>query len=128
MKKVLLIDDDESVLFFFQRAMDSLPERFDLVTTSDPLKGIEALRKDSFDVVFLDLKLGVLTGEEVFLKIRSIDRELKRFTPVVIFSGFIDHATAPGVLKHGFAAFVYKPEHYNQDFFSCLFQTFGLIK
>lgn len=55
---------------------------YSVVTARDGREAISAVRKNSFDLVFLDLRLPEINGVEVFKKVREISPDI----PVVIIS------------------------------------------
>ena len=72
MPNVVVIDDDRSVCEMIRRSL----ERIDLVvsTVSRADDGLNSIRKESPDVVLLDIMLPGTSGLDVFQKIRDIDR------------------------------------------------------
>ena len=63
MVKICLIDDDQNILASLSLALKS--EKFDVETYSDGISGLEALKKDDFDIAILDIKMPRLDGLEV---------------------------------------------------------------
>ena len=83
-KKVLVIDDEQGIQDLFCFLLE--PQGFKVFTANDGLKGIEMVRKNSFDIVFLDVHMPKMGGPEA-LKI------IKRIRPdqiVVVFSSSSD--------------------------------------
>lgn len=80
--KILVVDDEEPVRELF----DELFRKEDCQTVScatgeDALK---ILKKETFDVVLLDIKLPGMSGLEVLKNIREFNKDL----PVVMITGF----------------------------------------
>jgi CheY-like chemotaxis protein len=82
-KKVLIVDDDPD---FAAGISDILDTRYDTVVVHNPKDGWEALQKDRFDLLCLDIMMG--RGAEGVMMARRIrqDRVL-RDMPVLIITG-----------------------------------------
>jgi|WetSurMetagenome_2_1015567.scaffolds.fasta_scaffold113379_1 two-component system, cell cycle sensor histidine kinase and response regulator CckA len=108
--RVLLVDDEPLV----QQASKKLLEYLgcSVVTASN---GTEALAFFSgnhrdIDLVILDLVLPKISGKETFLKMRSIDPELK----VIIASGYSIEGEVQEMLELGVRGFLQKPFSLNE--------------
>lgn len=82
-KKVLVIDDNQSILFATQKALE-----FDgyAVSTAESFAGVPVIEKDPPDLILLDVFLGSQDG-------RQISRELKknegtRNIPIILISAY----------------------------------------
>lgn len=101
--RILVIDDDESVCSLFK---DTLEELGHLITTvMDSLEGLEAIRNGNYDIVFLDLKMPVMNGGELFKQIRTITPNL----PVTIITGYPDSDLMMDALAYGPLGVMNKP-------------------
>ncbi|MCX7120381.1 MAG: response regulator [Gammaproteobacteria bacterium] len=69
-KKILVIDDEEAVRRSFELALESLP--FTLETVDCGEKGVEAVKKIQYDLIFLDLKMPGINGVETMKQIRVL--------------------------------------------------------
>lgn len=83
-RRVLVIDDEETVVRFVRRCLER--SGFDVVTETDPPSGIETYRAlhDTIDLVLLDLSMPTLDGRAVYRELIRINPEAK----VVVMSGF----------------------------------------
>ena len=81
--RILVIDDDEQVL---QLVEDVLAGRFDVVGVGDPFEGLELLRRETFDLLILDLGMPNLDGAQLIGLVRtnSTNREI----PILVMSAF----------------------------------------
>ncbi len=80
--KILVVDDEAPVRDLFTdlfKKEDCLP-----VTCASGEEALAILKKESFDVVLLDIKLPGMNGLEVLKKIRDDYKDL----PVVMITGF----------------------------------------
>jgi DNA-binding response OmpR family regulator len=82
-KKVLLVEDDESVRQLVRVTLDL--NGFDVVEAKDGLEGLLMLDMHRPDAVVLDLMMPDVGGERMLAQLRA-NEETKR-TPVVIITG-----------------------------------------
>src|SRR5208283_1700901 len=68
-------------------------------------EGIGEFRKDSYDVVLTDLKMGRVDGMVVLEKIKEMNPEM----PVIIMTAFGSIESAVEAMKHGAADYIIKP-------------------
>jgi len=80
--RFLVIDDDELILTLFKRTLE--PYGHTVVTASNGQDGIECVIKWDFDLVFLDLKMPDVSGDEILKQIKSSRPDL----PVTIITGY----------------------------------------
>lgn len=80
--KVLVVDDEVPV----RDLLNDLLKREDcgVSTCGSGEDALEMLKKDSFDIVLLDIKLPGISGLEVLKNIRDTDKNL----PVIMITGF----------------------------------------
>lgn len=85
-KRILLVEDEEDVreitLFRLEQA------GYEVITASDGETGLELAEKEVPDLIFLDLSLPGIDGDEVCSKLKS-NEKLKRI-PVIVFSASAD--------------------------------------
>ena len=92
---ILVIDEDEGVRILFRNIFRDLGDNLKVVP--DGIAGMELLRRRSFDIVFLDLKMRSPDGVEVLRRIRDIRPE----QTVVILTGCRDSDTMERALEYG---------------------------
>lgn len=72
-QRILLLDDDASVLSALQRALrSSLQSEVTIETTVDPEAALRRLRESTFDVVVSDFRMPLMTGSEFLGLVRTI--------------------------------------------------------
>lgn len=99
---VLAVDDESQILTAIE---DLLEENYLVVTTTDPLKGLENLEKHKFSVILSDQCMPRLTGDEFFAKARLISDASR-----VLITGYADVSAAQRAVNHGkIFAYVSKP-------------------
>lgn len=99
---ILLVEDDESDLHFFNLQLNSLGGVFKVVSTNTGEGAIENLKETKFDIIFLDLRLE--NGMDGLGVLRWMNENHVE-TPVVTVSGtengpLVTEAIGMGVLFH----------------------------
>ena len=102
MVKICLIDDDQNILASLSLALKS--EKFDVETYSDGIAGLEALKKNNFDIAILDIKMPRLDGLEVLQKLRNMSD-----IPVIFLTSKDDEIDQLLGLKMGADDYITKP-------------------
>jgi len=100
MMNILLVDDDPQILQLYQEGLSQ--QGACVVTATDGMAAIQALRERKPDIVVLDLMMPRFTGVDVLKFIRS-QPELKTLPVVVLSNSYMNQlaaeATALGVQK-----------------------------
>ncbi len=104
MKPRILVIDDESAIRDSMRMILEY-EGYEFFGAGTGEEGIALIQRDSFDLVFLDIKMPGMDGLEALGKIKSIAESL----PVVIISGHGTVSTAVEATKLGAFDFIEKP-------------------
>ncbi len=102
---ILVIEDEEMLL---QMLLDVLvPRGYSVLTAKDGQEGLELFesRRETIRAVITDLGLPKLGGDQVFIRIRSINPRAK----VIVASGFIDPDVRSRLSEAGASYFVQKP-------------------
>ena len=108
-ERVLVIDDDPGIGQCVEAVLQIAGYRA-VVTTSGGA-GLEALRKQPFDLVITDLKLPDITGLDVISGVKEVDREV----PVILMTSFSSMESAVEALRKGATDYIIKPFR-NDDF------------
>ena len=69
MKKLIYIDDDIEALDLYR---DILEDHFEITTCSEPEIGLEAVRKNRFDAILLDIYFPGTTGFDIMLQLKAV--------------------------------------------------------
>jgi DNA-binding NtrC family response regulator len=102
--RLVLIDDDQGVL----RALGLLLQamKFEVTTFASPHEGIEyAASSSSVDLVVTDLRMPLLSGEDVVREVRRRNPTL----PIVVMSGHATSTDIASLQALGMNAFLPKP-------------------
>ncbi|MDE2388354.1 MAG: response regulator transcription factor [Betaproteobacteria bacterium] len=111
--KILLIDDHSMVRLGIKGLVLQIHQRAEVVEASTVHDGLQILKTETPDLVFLDLKLpwesgGEISGEFGLDVLRAIC-DMEKPIPVIVISGeFISKNTVEKILKAGAASFVPK--------------------
>ena len=100
---IIVIDDDESICSLIKDTLEG--EGFDIITISDPFKGLEMVKNNSYDMVFLDLKMPGMDGAELLRQIRLTKPNM----PVNVITGFRDSELMTKALAYGPMGVIGKP-------------------
>jgi len=102
-KRILLVDDEPVVLEALETVLAL--KGYDVVLAASGRVALRELRKDRFDLIFLDLLLPDIGGAAVLKAIKRRDPE----AVVVLITGFRHHEEAIAALEYGPAMMLPKP-------------------
>ena len=103
MYQILVIDDEESVGYSFQRLLQAPDYR--VATALSAAEGLALLQRQPFDLIILDLRLPDASGLEVLQQIRSADPR----AVVLVITAFGTTETAIEATLRGAFDYVLKP-------------------
>ncbi|HKI83970.1 MAG TPA: sigma-54 dependent transcriptional regulator [Candidatus Krumholzibacteria bacterium] len=101
--QILIIDDQESILFFLRRTLAE--EGFEVISAETGSKALKLIESTIPDLVLLDLKLPDMSGLDVLERIQNLYPDLC----VVMMTAFGDVETAVSAMKAGAFDYVNKP-------------------
>jgi two-component system nitrogen regulation response regulator GlnG len=108
MPRLLVIDDELNVLYSIEKGLQS--DAVEVMAAQTGRQGIDLTRRLRPDVVILDVRLGDMSGLEVFDEIRRIDPRL----PVIVITAFASTETAIEAMKRGAYEYLLKPVDFHQ--------------
>lgn len=103
MKKVLIVDDTKNIRTLLTKCLQM--EGYEVKTASEGLEAIELFSKETFELVFLDIKMPFKSGTEVLKQIR----EMGITTPVIIITAYATVKNAVECTQMGAVAYLQKP-------------------
>lgn len=106
--KALVVDDEKIVRDFFRRLLSLLG--LDAVDVEDGYKAIEMVKKDKFDIIFLDVRMPGLNGLETYREIHKISPD----TLAVMITGYAVEDILEQAKKEGVCSAIHKPFDINQ--------------
>ncbi len=74
-KRILIVDDEETILILIESLLKT--EGFDVITANNGAEGLSVAKKETPDLVLLDIMMPGTNGIEVAEKIRS-NKEIKK--------------------------------------------------
>lgn len=106
MLKVLIIDDDEGQRLILSRL---LKRRMacDILQAENGLEGLKQIEKENPDVIFLDVSMPIMNGEETLEAIRSDPSTAK--IPVIILTALNDKKSVGKLIEKGISDYLLKP-------------------
>jgi two-component system cell cycle sensor histidine kinase/response regulator CckA len=103
-ERILIVDDEYPIRNVLSVSLQHLGYAVDTAAS-----GSEALEKyirpGDYDLVLLDMLMPVLSGEETFFKLRSVDSAAR----VLVISGYTSERSVRNILEHGGLDFLPKP-------------------
>jgi two-component system, NtrC family, response regulator GlrR len=108
MDKVLVVDDDASILKVIKMRLES--EKYQVTTAVDFRSALKCLGGDEFDLALVDLKLGKEDGIELMEYLHDDDPGL----PIVILTAHGTIESAVEAMKRGAYSYVTKPFDYRE--------------
>ena len=100
---VLVIDDDSEIRYSLNRVLAS--RGYTVSAAGSGEEGIATVRKALPDVVFLDIRMGGMSGLETLQHLRSINNRL----PIILMTAFGTAQTAIEAMKFGAFDYIMKP-------------------
>lgn len=82
MKKILIVDDEESIRFLYKEELEE--EGFTVESAQNGKEALEKLPLFKPDLITLDIKMPVMNGIEALTRIREIERKL----PIILCSAY----------------------------------------
>lgn len=110
-KHILLVDDDPDDQLLFREALEYADEGADFSIASNGIEALAALEDENVpDIVFLDLNMPIMNGEECLKAIRGNTSWQK--LPVVIYSTSVAPEHEKKLLRSGATAVLKKPHDF----------------
>ncbi len=103
--KILVVDDDEGVCDALRLVLEDSSGRHEVTCARDGVTAVEIVRRETFDLVFLDLGLPGMDGFETLRRIKHHDADLD----VLVVSGTDKAREAVEALRGGALEYVTKP-------------------
>jgi excisionase family DNA binding protein len=100
---VLVIDDDDAICSLIQDTLEGAG--YMVTTSSESSKGLELVKNQDYDLIFLDLKMPGMDGAELLRQIKIAKPKL----PVIIITGYRDSDLMMNALTYGPLGVVGKP-------------------
>jgi DNA-binding NtrC family response regulator len=106
--QILVVDDEEDFRAVVAEHLEDLGYR--AITASDGMEALALVRRRSFDVALVDLKMPGMSGVEVLQALHRLDLGIE----VIIVTGHVTSESAADVMTHGAYACLRKPCRLNE--------------
>jgi CheY-like chemotaxis protein len=102
-RKILLVDDNQSLIT--SMAMVMRHAGYEVYSATNGLEAVQYVERQSYDIIFLDIKMPVMGGLEAFKKIREIDPDIT----VIIMTAYQVEQLREEALELGAKGILNKP-------------------
>lgn len=102
MNRILVVDDEESVRYYFKRAFGSI---YDIMPAETGEEALQEIERSPPELIFLDIRMPKLSGIEVLRRIKEYFPKL----PVIMMTAYSDTDTAIEAMKLGAFDYIPKP-------------------
>mgnify|MGYP003117010454 CR=1 FL=1 len=110
MSKILVIEDESAIRRVLVKILAEENDSYTVAEAEDGLLGLEAIKKDDFDLVLCDIKMPKMDGVEVLESVMKIKPEI----PFIMISGHGDLDTAVNTMRLGAFDYISKPPDLNR--------------
>lgn len=104
-ERILLVDDEESMVYLGRHRLESL--RYQVETRTNPIEALELFRANPnrFDLVIADMTMPRMTGDQLMKEILKIRPEI----PTIICTGFSEKIDEEKAKEIGIRKYIEKP-------------------
>jgi two-component system response regulator AtoC len=106
---ILVVDDEEDLLITFKEILEEEGYKVDI--ESDPVKAVEMVKNNDYDLIISDLKMPGLAGNEFLKEIRKYND----FVSFIILTAYGTVDTAVECMKNGAYDYISKPVDFNDE-------------
>ncbi|MDO6492938.1 MAG: sigma-54 dependent transcriptional regulator [Cellulophaga sp.] len=110
MSKILVIEDEAAIRRVLVKILSEESDTYNVEEAEDGLKGIDAIKKNDYDLVLCDIKMPKMDGVEVLEAARKLKPELA----FIMISGHGDLDTAVNTMRLGAFDYISKPPDLNR--------------
>lgn len=106
-KKVLLVEDNPYNVMVGKQILEK--EKLQVEVAENGLKALEMFKKNTYDVILMDIQMPVMDGYEATKEIRKLNKKV----PILALSASIFIEIKDSIVKSGMNGFIFKP--FNPD-------------
>lgn len=110
MSRILVIEDESAIRRVLVKILAEESDSYNVLEAEDGLAGIDAIKKEDFDLVLCDIKMPKMDGVEVLEAAKKIKPEI----PFIMISGHGDLDTAVNTMRLGAYDYISKPPDLNR--------------
>ena len=101
--RILVVDDEPAVLESFKMILGIKDYNVDLFPDGPSM--LAALKKDTYDIAFIDMKLPGMDGIQILKKIKEVDPEIE----VIIVTAYATESSHANAITLGALEYLRKP-------------------
>ena len=106
--RVLVADDEEDFRYLMTFWLQS--KGYTVLTATNGKEAVALIKKESPDIVFMDLNMPVMDGVQAIKKIREVDAEL----PIIVISAYLEDARIKNINSCDISGVFYKGKDFAQ--------------
>ena len=103
MTKILIVDDEARILLLLQSLLKA--NGYEAVTAKDGQQALDALKRETFDLVISDLRMSPMDGMTLFREIKTLSPAM----PIILLTAYASVETAIEAMKNGAFDYLTKP-------------------
>lgn len=106
--KILILEDDEIMLRLLRDVLTVMGFG-EIVVAKEGKKALELIQAKDFDLIFCDWRMRGMDGLEFTRAIRSVPEGNKRFTPIIMITGYAQQQDVETARDAGVTEYLIKP-------------------
>ena len=103
--KLFIVDDETDMLDGLKRILPYELENISISVCSNPVKALESIRNNSFDLILMDVRMPEMDGIELLEKVKKLNADVT----VIMMTAYGSIETAVQAIKMGAYDFITKP-------------------
>lgn len=107
--RVLVIDDEKDFLFTIGYWLKSKGHK--VLTANNGVEGIEVIKKEQVDIIFLDMHMPVMNGAETIKNIRKLNKDV----PIIIITAYASDELMSEIDKNEISGFFSKDRDFAES-------------
>lgn len=111
-KKVLVAEDSSVIQNLTKKILEF--QNFYLVSVKNGKEVMEAIEKEDFDVILMDINMPIMDGMECSRKIRALSDKQKANVPIIAITGNAPNYSMEDFKKAGIDHFLQKPLNFDE--------------
>ena len=123
--KILLAEDNEANQFLIKAITKS--KDWDITVVDDGEQAVEAFRKNSYNLILMDVQMPVMNGYEATALIRNIEKENQTHTPIVALTAYAMTSDKDQCIEAGMDDYISKPFK-RQEFLDMVEKSLKIIE
>jgi len=117
-KKILIAEDNETNQILLQRYLERV-NIFDVDIVDNGEDAIKLFKKNSYNLILMDIQMPIIDGIEASLFIRQYEKQTNKKTPIIAVTAYAMSGDKEKFLKYGIDDYISKPIN-KYDFFTLL--------